>query len=41
MSVPHYLSSVADLNAVEWNWGSAASSPMALYGDGGQNICNK
>ncbi len=26
---------------VGWDWGKAASSPMAMYGDGDQNVCNK
>lgn len=27
--------------AVDWDWGKAASSPLAMYGDGDQNVCNK
>ncbi|KIM98963.1 hypothetical protein OIDMADRAFT_146637 [Oidiodendron maius Zn] len=26
---------------VDWDWGQAASSPMAMYGDGSQDVCNK
>jgi hypothetical protein len=32
---------LTDGNAVGWDWGSAASSPMAMFGDGGQNVCSK